>query len=198
MQAFADTAEKSGGPAAASEAYSQLAIWSVALGDRGRALSLAQKAATLSGSALSGLAAAAMLLAQPSARGVLAAIPPEQRDLVLAYALLADKEFVEAAKVLEPIYEHTAVTSEEALPVLLAWAYLETGKAKEAAGLLRFNPIPSPGGVRPLSAFEFPRLFYLRGRVAAKAGNPEEAQSYYQLFDKLSGDEPLIWDAKPR
>ena len=112
---------------------------------------------------------------------------------MLAYALLADKEFADAASVLERLHSYSPPNASESFAVLLAWAYLETGKPKEAAALLRFNPLPSAGGVQELSVLDFPRLLYLRGRVAALAGNPQQAESYYKLFLKLSGDEPLEW-----
>jgi Flp pilus assembly protein TadD len=201
MQAFAQSAEKSGFRGAASEAYSQLAIWSVALSDRVAAAQLAQKAASLASPLTANLAGLAGFLAQPSASPAewearaIHAFPAEaqarERRVALSYALLIGKQFAAAAKVLEPLYGRGR--AEEGLPVLLGWAYLESGKSKEAAGLLRFNPIPASTGVTPLSVFEFPRIAYLRGRVAAQAGNPDEAQSYYKLFRKLSGDEPLMW-----
>jgi tetratricopeptide (TPR) repeat protein len=203
MQAFAENAAKGPARPAASEAYSQLAIWSVALGNRPRAAELAQKAAALSVPPVSSLAAIALFLAQPSApasewmlraeRLFPQAAQEHQRNVVLAYALLADKQFAEASKVLEPEFERTPVTADEDLQFLLAWADLESGKRAEAAVLLHFNPIPAATGVRPLSVFEFPRLFYLRGRLAAASGNHEQAQADYRLFRKLSGDEPLMW-----
>jgi tetratricopeptide (TPR) repeat protein len=202
MQAFAQNAETSGIRGAASEAYSQLAIWSVALGDRATAARLAQKAATLATPPTANLADLAGFLAQPSASPTAwgnraaqtfpATAADQQRKLAIAYALLAGKEFAAAAEVLDPLYS-AGTNAEQGLPVLLAWADLESGKTKEAAGLLRYNPIPAGTGVTPLSAFDFPRIAYLRGRLAGMSGNPEQAQSYYKLFRKLSGDEPLIW-----
>jgi len=200
MQAFARTAEAGGIREAAGEAYVQLAIWSVALGDRAGAAQLARKAVALSTPATANLAMLAEFLAQPPASPVewearaARAFPPNapdrERKLALAYALLRDKQFPAAARVLEPLYSDREA---ESVPVLLAWAYAESGRPKDAGTLLRFNPIPRGSGVPPLSAFEFPRLEYLRGRLAAEAGNPEQAQSYYKLFRKLSGDEPLAW-----
>ena len=111
----------------------------------------------------------------------------------MAYALLADKQFGDAASLLERLYGYGSANASENFGVMLAWARLQTGKPKEAAALLRFNPLPSAAGVRELSVFDFPRLFYLRGRVAAAAGNPQQAESYYKLFLKLSGDEALEW-----
>ncbi len=203
MQAFAQNAETTGIRGAASEAYSQLAIWSVALGDRATAARFAQKAATLATPPTANLATLAGFLAQPpalpaewesrAAQAFPAIVPDDQRRLAIAYALLAGKEFAAAAKILEPLSNAGGSNAERGLPVLLAWAYEESGKTQEAAGLLRYNPIPPGSGVAPLSAFDFPRIEYLRGRLAAMSGNPEQAQSYYKLFRKLSGDEPLMW-----
>jgi tetratricopeptide (TPR) repeat protein len=210
MQTLAAAAEKSavGGQntaarTIASQAYSQLAIWSLALGDRARGSEWAAKAAALTIPATADFARVARFLTQPSAsesewilraeRTFSNAAQTQERDTVLAYALLADKNFTAAAKVLEPLYRRSSVISEEALPVLLAWAYIESGNPQQAAGLLSLNPVPSQDGVKPLSVFDFPRLFYLRGRIAVLAGNPEQAQSYYRLFAQLSGDEPLTW-----
>jgi Flp pilus assembly protein TadD len=192
MATVARSAEQTSSPQAASEANGQLAVWSLALGDRAGAASFAGKASPV-----------ARFLSQPSApasewaaraeRAFPAPAEKREKEAALAYALLADKEFAEAARVLEPLYSYTSANASESFAVLLAWAYLETGKPKEAAALLRFNPLPSAAGVRDLEVFDFPRLFYLRGRVAALAGNPQQAQSYYKLFLTLSGDEPLLW-----
>jgi Flp pilus assembly protein TadD len=206
MAAFAQSADQSASRPAASQAYSQLAIWSLALGDRGKAAQMAQKAAGLadsgSPSAPGSLAPFARFVSQPSAPASEWAARAEQafpapaekqaKEAALAYALLADKQFAEAARVLEQL--HQSSNANEGFAVMLAWAYLQIGKPKEAAALLRFNPLPSAEGVRDLGVFDFPRLFYLRGRIAALAGNPQQAESYYKLFLTLSGDEPLQWE----
>ncbi|MBV9744746.1 MAG: hypothetical protein JO099_13375 [Acidobacteriia bacterium] len=203
MQAFAQKLESTVRPAS-SQAYAQLAIWSVALGDRAQGAQLAARATALTTPASASLAAVAMFLAQPSAsesvwdlRADRAFPNPGQnreKNILLSYALLSDKEFSAAARTLAPLLAQASAPGDGSLPVLLAWADFEAGKPKEAASLLRFNPIPSSSGVRPLNVFEFPNLFYLRGRIAALAGNPEQARSYDALFRKLSGDEPLAWD----
>ena len=64
-------------------------------------------------------------------------------------------------------------------PVLLAWAYAESGRPREAAPLLQPNPIPQPNALNPFASLWFPRLFYLRGD--------------YRAFLALSGSQPLIW-----
>lgn len=206
MAAFAQNAQQGSSRQAASAAYGQLAIWSMAVGDRDKAALMARKASDLAvpGIPLAGsFATIVRFLSQPSApasewtvRAERAFPPPaekQEREVALAYALLADRQFAEAARLLEPLFSQASEIENGGVGVMLAWAWLEIGKPKEAAGLLRYNPLPSGAGVREFSVFDFPRLFYLRGRVAAVAGNPQQAQSYYKQFLKLSGDQPLLW-----
>ena len=183
--------------ALAAEAHAQLAIWSLYMGDRGAARTHAQAAlGTVQAAAL------AAFLAEPpaspaewSVRAEKLAPGPEQvgrRDFVLRQALLLGKQFDAALPVLRRAYENAAPTDAE-LPVLLAWAYLETGQAASAATLLDRNPIPQPGGIDAFSACWFPRLFFLRGRAAEKQGRPDAARANYKLFLELSGDAPFQW-----
>ena len=44
------------------------------------------------------------------------------------------------------MWESGGPTADEGMPVMLAWSNLETGRVKEAAALLRTNPIPPPAG----------------------------------------------------
>jgi tetratricopeptide (TPR) repeat protein len=192
MAAFARNAEQVSEPLDAAQADGQLAVWSLALGERNKAAGFARKASS-----------AVQFLSQPSApasewaaraeRAFPASAEKQEKEAAMAYALLADREFGDAASLLERLYGNGSANASENFGVMLAWAHLETGRSKEAAALLRFNPLPSAAGVPELSVFDFPRLFYLRGRVAAAAGNPQQAESYYKLFLKLSGDEPLEW-----
>jgi len=203
MVAFARSAETGPLQEAASEAYSQLSLWDVALGDRTAAAEMADKATRLAGPAAAGLAKAARFLAQPSAspeeweeraRQFYPDVSQKQaRELTLSYALLADKEYQQAVPVLETLFENISPTADDILPLLLGWADLETGKQREAAALLRFNPIPAASGVTRLAEFYFPRLFYLRGRIARLEGRPDENREQYRLFLQLSGDRPLVW-----
>jgi len=203
MTRFAQGAEAGPLREAASEAYSQVALWDVALGDRNSAAQMAEHAERLAGPASAGLARAARFLAQPSASpdewqeraDRFYPGPPEQqaRELSLSYALLADKHYQQALPLLEDLYENTPPTADDILPLLLGWAELETGKQRDAAALLRFNPIPPPSGVMRLAEFYFPRVFYLRARIARLTGRPAEARQQNGFFLLLSGDQPLIW-----
>jgi len=203
MAAFARSAESGPARELASQAYSALALWSLALGNRSEAAQMAQRAVPLAGPDTVALATVAGFLSQPSgsaaewaARAGRQFPEPAQkpvRDLALVYALLADRQFPAAAQALQPLNEAASPAVEDTVPILLAWADLETGKPKEAAPLLRFNPLPALSGVKPFTVFYFPRLFYLRGRVAALAGNTDQARAQFQLFRQLSGDRPLQW-----
>ena len=187
--------------ALAAEAHTQLAIWSLYLGDR--AAAQAHVRAALGGGEAAGQAAAlAAFLAQApageaewSARAEKLAPRPEQarvRDFALAQALLLGKQFAAALPVLQRAYENAAPTDPE-FPVLLAWAYLEGGQPASAAPLVAFNPIPEPTGIDAFAACHFPRVFFLRGRLAEAQGRMDAARENYTLFLKLSGDAPFQW-----
>ena len=203
LTAFAQRIE--GGPLkqAAGEAYAELAVWSVGLGDRLAARQMAQKAGSLATPAPRNTIAVAQFLAQPSAavtewtaradRAFPQASEKPLRDRALAYALLVDRQFGAASQILKAIYESGGAGADESVALMLAWCDVETGLSKEAAELLRFNPLPPRGSIEPFRVFDFPRLFYLRGRVAALAGQADAARSQFQLFRKLSGDTPLAW-----
>lgn len=114
------------------------------------------------------------------------------RDLWLAYALLLNKDFGEAEALLTKSAE-SGLNTDDSLPVLEAWALVETGKDNEAASLLKFNPAPPMTGPALVTSLYFPRLYYLRGVVAERQGKGEEARADYQLFLKLSGPTPFQW-----
>jgi tetratricopeptide (TPR) repeat protein len=188
--------------AVAAEAHAQLAIWSLFLGDRAAAQMHAQAAAG-TGEA----AAMAAFLAQPAAtatewtaRAAALAPRPEQarvRGFLLGQALLMAKQFDAALPVLRRAYDNAAPT-DPAAPVLLAWAYLETGQPASAAPLLDRNPIPEPNGIDAFAASWFPRIFFLRARVAEAQGRPDVARASYRLFLDLSGDAPFDWGEEAR
>jgi hypothetical protein len=183
--------------ALAAEVHTQLSVWSLYMGDRGAAQTHARAAVgTVQGAVLAAfLAAPPASPAEWTARAEKMAPRPEQaavRDFVLIQALLLGRQFAQAMPVLRRSYENAAPTNPE-MPVLLAWAELETGQAADAAALLALNPIPQPDGISPFAACCFPRLFFLRGRAAEKQGRPDAARANYKLFLDLSGDAPLQW-----
>jgi len=203
LQQFAQKAENGAGREAASRAYSQLALWSLILGQQPVAGQMATKAVSLAVGASATEALVARFLAQPPASaaewqaraGRLAPNPQQQniRDTVLAYALLLSREFAPAADVLHRLYNSAGSSGNEGLPVLLAWAYLETGRQNDAAPLLEFNPVPPITGPGVFTALYFPRLFELRARLAEKQGQTQAAQENRKVFALLSGH-AVAWE----
>jgi tetratricopeptide (TPR) repeat protein len=192
----------------ASRAYSQLAVWNLVLGDRAAAAEMARKGALLAGPSSVGAAMVARFLAEPPASSSEWSTRAQRlfpnasgnsiKDLALAYALLLGRQFQPASLLLQQLYDGANPESDPSLPVMLAWTCLETGRANDAAPLLRFNPIPSTNGVSMFAPFYLPRIYYLRGLLAEKQGKPDEARANYQIFRQLSGPDPLIWGEEQR
>jgi tetratricopeptide (TPR) repeat protein len=204
LEAFARAAEAT--PAlrdGASHAWSDLAIWLLEMGDRAGAAAAVQKGIALATPASAANAVVARFVVLPeasasewSARANQQFGGPAQapiRNLALAYALLVNRDFAAAQQVLEPMWRNGGSLTDEGLPVLLAWCYLETGRLKDAEPLLRWNPIPPANGSGVYTSLYLPRLFYLRGLVAERAGRAEEARREYREFLDLSGADGLIW-----
>ena len=202
MGAFALASESGPLRDVASRAYSELALWSLMIGDRAAGMNFAQKALSIAGQSAGNAMVVRFLAQQPASSSEWVVRAEQQfpgaaqtaiKNFSLSYALLLNQQFQPAMLLLRQMWEAGNPTADEALPVMLAWCYLETGKLKEAAALLRTNPVPSPGGLTPYSTFYIPRIFYLRGQLAAKEGRSAEAQTEYQRFLALSGPDPLVW-----
>jgi Flp pilus assembly protein TadD len=208
LETFARGAENGPLREVASRAYSQLAVWSLAMGDRAAAARLARKGALLAGPSTAGAAMVAHFLAQPPASASEWSVRAERafpnasedplKDFALAYALLLGRQFQPASLPLKQLYDGADPEADPSLPVMLAWTCLEAGRAADAAPLLRLNPIPSISGVSLFAPFYFPRIYYLRGLLAEKQGKPDEARANYRLFRQLSGPDPLIWGEEQR
>lgn len=203
MGAFALTNESGPMRDVASRAYAELAIWSLMVGDRSGGANLAQKALSLAGPQSAGNALVARFLSQPAASSSEWAVRAEQqfpgpsqtaiKNFSLTYALLLNQQFQPALLLLREMWANGSPTADESLPVMLAWCNLETGHIKEAAPLLRSNPIPSSSGLTPYTGFYIPRILYLRGLLAEKEGRASEARANYDKFLAVSGPDPLLW-----
>jgi tetratricopeptide (TPR) repeat protein len=206
MEAFALGSENTPLRELAARGFAELAVWRLMLGDRAGADRAAGKAGQCAGPSSAAIAGVTRFLTEPQATPAEWAVRAERefpepgqasiRHFAMAYALLLDREFQPASLTLKEIYNSGAPADDEGLPVMLAWTYLETGRDKEAAALLRFNPIPTSTGVGPFFGFYFPRLFALRAILANRSGKPDEARLDSQLFQKLSGPDPLVWEKK--
>jgi len=203
MEQLARASEAGAAREVAAHAYSELAIWTLMLGNREAAAEMARKAAALATAASSTPAILARFLAQPPASpaewqaraNTLVPNPARSaiRNTALADALLIAREYAAALPVLQQMYDSGNPTADEGLPVLLAWANLETGHVQEAAALLGSNQPLSERGLTWSTPLHFPRIYYLRAVVAEKQGKPDEARENWRLFRALSGPDPLMW-----
>jgi len=208
LSAYASSVEGGALRELSSRAYAQLALWSLELGDRAGAARHAERAVSLASAGSMPVAAMARFLAQAPASPSDWAVRAERefpeparasfRNFARAYALLLAKEFADAVPLLREMYQASNPVADETLPVMLAWAYLETGHVTEAEPLLSANPLPSPAGPAPFASIYFPRILFLRGLLAEKQGNRGEAQKQYRLFLQLSGSQPLVWGEEAR
>ncbi|MFB3826384.1 MAG: hypothetical protein ACE15B_06425 [Bryobacteraceae bacterium] len=164
-----------------AQAHAHLAIWKLESGDAAGARREAETAARLA--PRSGLARAALFM---TGGGELP--PGPLRDYAEAGALLLARRFDGAIPLLRRAYQGGELgSSDPGIPVLLAWAYLESGRWQDAGPLLAPNPIPQPGGLNPFTPLWFPRVFALRARVLEKEGKRGEAAENFRLFQALSG-----------
>ncbi len=182
----------------------QLAIWLLQLGETDAANRHIQDAAAALPSAEGRqIGVLAAFLAQPIGASPVEVQSRAQRifgaagDRFAGYALLFHRRYADAVPLLRHAWEESNPTSEEGLPVLLAWAMIDSEKWDGAIALLGPSPVP-PGGFSPLLSLTFPRLFYLRGRLAAHQSKPDQAKANYSLFLKLAGPAPEIWGDEQR
>jgi len=197
LEALAQKAETGPQRFLASRAYVRLTVWSLVSGDPQRAQELARKARETADRSTAAAAAIASFLAQPPATAEewkaralrLAPLDAETeiRDYALAHALLLAHDFTGAGEIFERIYNNGEDSSDDGLPVLLAWCELETGRTAEAAAILARTPVPPVNGPSLFDAFSFPQLLNLRARLAAQQGRAAEAKADAALFRQLAG-----------
>ena len=196
LEAVATDAARGPGKEVAARAWAELTIWALVEGNRDAAAASARKSVAFAGPATRSLAALAAFLSAPSApaaewqaraaRLFPGAAATPVGGLPLAYALVLDGRFQEAATVLQPVYQNTAPTGEDAPATLLAWALVETGHAPDALPILRFNPVPPISGPTLTMPLYFPRVFELRAKAARASGRPEEASAAEAIYRQLS------------
>jgi len=82
-----------------------------------------------------------------------------------AIALLFAGKFADAAPILEGMYENTNPAADAQVRTLLAWSYVQSGRADAARPLLNLYPIPLAGADPALASLVFPRFVQLRAQV---------------------------------
>ncbi len=168
-------------------ALCQLSIWKLETGDSKAAAQLAAQAVPSARSPrLRNLSAVCRFLAAMPA-------PSSGSRVADAYALLFERKFAEAVPLLEGVYRETNPAADSQVRTLLAWAYVESGRAKDAQQLLDRSPIPLSSGEPLFADLIFPRYLYLRGAVLQQEGKRVEAKQNYELFLKYAGDMPGIF-----
>jgi tetratricopeptide (TPR) repeat protein len=197
MSALAPETASDAGLAAAARL--ELAAWAVLGGDR-RAAREHLRAAfpNLPARPLSPAGAMLAVLAEDPAppaewrKRVEEAFPrPVQgalRKRTLAYALLLDGHFGEAAPLLREAVAAAGTFGGGEEEVALAWALLETGETAEAARILAVNPVIQPGEESPMFPLVLPRILYLRGLAAEQSGQTAAARDHYRLFLRYAGE----------
>jgi len=203
MEQLARASENGPARPIALHAYTDLAVWTLMLGNREGASEMVRKAVEIAKPAAFPQATMAQFLTQlPAgaaewqARAKALAPDPAQSAIgntALAEALLFAKDYAAALPVLQAMYDGGNSAVAEGLPVLLAWTDVETGHIPEAADLLRANPPLADAGLTWSTALYFPRIFYLRAVVAEKQGQPDIARENWRIFHALSGTDPLMW-----
>jgi tetratricopeptide (TPR) repeat protein len=193
------TAKRQG--ALASRASSLAAIWLMALGEPAKAQVQARKAREAAGG--SSVEAMSLFLTLPPApptewiaraqRMFPANAPATLVTPILATALIFGDHFESALPYLDQWAGQVSGQPGDFGPVLKAWALFKLGRVDEAANLVRFTPLIPATGLPPVANLAYPRLFFLRARVAEKQGKQEEARRLDQLFLKLSGDRDKIF-----
>ena len=77
--------------------------------------------------------------------------------------------------------------AQDQVTVLLAWALVESGRAREAGPLLDVFGVPQPGLEPPFGFLTFPQVFLLKAEALAAQGRAKEAAQMRDLYRKLSG-----------
>ena len=175
-----------GSPELAAVAEAQLSAWAVADSNMAEARRLAEGVLGRSQSSLAKTTAVlALMLSDPS---MPARLPEGSlKTLGGAYRLLVSKQYPEAVKLLTGLAAETDPLAQERVNVLLAWALVESGRAREAGPLLDVYGVPPSGLEPPFGFLTFPRMFRLRAEALAAQGRAKEAAQMGDLYRRLSG-----------
>jgi tetratricopeptide (TPR) repeat protein len=175
-----------------------LAAWSLEQGDREQARRYAEAATRGASPQARELARMSLFLSdaamspQELTRLAEQAFPrPEEtglRETALAYALLLGGHFREALSVLNSLIAKSPPSPSETLPVMLAWAALESGR--DPARWLQRWPVPDSRLPNPFDFLCWPRVIYLQAVARETQGDAAQARALYGLFLGALGDRP--------
>jgi tetratricopeptide (TPR) repeat protein len=170
----------------AALAQVQLSAWAVAEGNLDEARRLAEG---VLGRSQSPMARTTAVLAMILSGSPIAARLPEGslKTLGVSCRLLLSKQYTEAEKLLTVLAAETDPLAQEQVNILLAWALVDSGRAREAGPLLEVYGVPQPGIEAPFGFLTFPRVFLLKAEVLSAQGRGKEAAQMRELYRKLSG-----------
>jgi len=173
-------------------AHVQLAAWELLAANAAEARRRLEEAARLARGRLAGEDALLVwqLTGPRKGQRLPSAAAARIRLLAEAYGLLLGGNPAAAEEPLRRIWDASPPLERDVVGVLLGWASLEAGRLDEAARLLEPNPIWRPRAESAFHSLVFPRLFYLRGALAARTGRNEAAIPNLRLFLEYSGDLP--------
>ena len=168
-------------------ALNQLSIWKLETGDANAAADLAVRAEKEAVSpAARNISALCAAISKPP-------VGPSGSRLADAYALLFARKYAEATPLLELLYREMDPHADGQIRTLLAWDYVETNRAGDAAKLIGTYPLPLSSGEALFASLAFPRYLFVRGVVLQQQGKRAEAKAAYELFLKYAGDVPDIF-----
>jgi tetratricopeptide (TPR) repeat protein len=153
----------------------QLSIWKLQTGDSVGAVSMADQAVRSAQSpAVQNMSAMCRAVAGGSNAN-------SNSPLANAFGLMLARKYAEALPLIEKIYRETNPSFDGQVRTLLAWAYVENGRAADAKPMVALYPIPLSAGDPLLASLIFPRFLSLRGVVL-------HSKQDHDLYLKLGGD----------
>jgi Flp pilus assembly protein TadD len=155
----------------------QLSIWKLQTGDPKGAVSMADQAVKSAQSpAIRNMSAMCRAVAEGSKAN-------SNSPVANAFGLMLARKYVEALPVIEKIYGETNPSFDGQVRTLLAWAYVENGRAADAKQFVALYPIPLSAGDPLFASLIFPKFLFLRGVVLQS----KQSQDLYLKLERGSG-----------
>jgi tetratricopeptide (TPR) repeat protein len=152
----------------------QLSIWKLQSGDSVGAAGMADQAVKSAQSpAVRNMSAMCRAVAEGSKAN-------SNSPVANAFGLMLARKYAEALPIIEKIYRETNPSFDGQVRTLLAWAYVENGRAADAKQLVALYPIPLSAGDPLFASMIFPKFLYLRGVVL-------QSKQSRDLYLKLEG-----------
>jgi Flp pilus assembly protein TadD len=153
----------------------QLSIWKLQTGDSAGAVSMADQAVKSAQSpAVRNMSAMCRAVAEGSKAN-------SNSPVANAFGLMLARRYAEALPIIEKIYRETNPSFDGQVRTLLAWAYVENGRAADAKQLVALYPIPLSAGDPLFASLIFSKFLSLRDVLL-------QSKQDHDLYLKLGGD----------